>query len=90
MKRCGTAWCVSHDPERICEAPSIDTDDGWSVGLTQADEDERPIVGMTHPDALPVPELGALTPAEAYHLGLALITQATRAGYSPATTHAGR
>ena len=45
------AWCVDHDPEGICRADDMDTADGWTVALTLADDDECPIVGMTHPDA---------------------------------------
>lgn len=78
-----------HDPEGICQAPDIDTPDGWTIGLTHAGGDDRAIVHLGHPDVIPLPELGMLTPAEAYDLGWALITQATRGGYSPATAPAG-
>lgn len=87
---CSRQWCVDHDPEGICRADDLDTADGWTVALTLADDDGRPIVGMTHPDALPAPEIGALTPAEAYALGWALITQDTRGGFSPTPADARR
>lgn len=89
MTRCRTEWCTNHDPEGICSALDIDPGDGWSVGLSGAD-DERPLIHLAHPEVIPTPELGALDLAEAYALGWALITQATRGGYSPATASAGR
>lgn len=76
-----TPWCAEHDPEEggTCRA-AIATPGGWAVTLNQ-DPGQDAVLWLDDPEGVLHADLTDLDPGEAWELGWALITQATRAGH---------